>query len=327
MPKIHRCRIWLYTVVTVIAQPLASGALAQSFPNKPLRMVVGFTAGGGTDVTARLVAQKLTPYLGQSVIVENRAGATGAIGAEYVAKSPPDGYTVLMTASGTFINSVLRAHLSYDLERNLVPVSSVTTAPLVFVVHPSVPARDVKEVIALARSRPGKLNYGSDGIGGTAHLAGELFNLIAKVKLVHVPFKGAADAVIATASDQVDMNFPSAPAAMPLVGAGKLRALAVTSAKRSSLMPSIPSLDESGLPGYDIFAWFGVLAPAAVPKDIIAQLNAAIIKVVNTPELKEAINKQGMEPQTNSPEQFAAFMRSLRGQIDKLVKLAGMKVE
>jgi len=327
MRKAQRRRFWLYTVVTVFAQPLASEALAQSYPNKPVRLLVGFAPGGGTDVTSRLVAQKLTQHLGQPVVVENRAGAAGAIAAEYVAKSPADGYTLLMVASGTFINSVLRVHLSYDMEPNLVPVSLVTTAPLVLLVHPSVPARGVKELIALARSRPGKLNYGSDGVGGTTHLAGELFNVMAKVKLVHVPYKGAADSVIATASGQIDMNFPSVTAAMPLLGTGKLRALAVTSARRSSLLPSIPTLDESGLPGYDLSAWYGVLAPAAVPKDIIAQLNAAIIKVVNTPEMKEAINKQGIEPQTNSPEQFTAFMRSLSAQIDKLVKLAGLKIE
>jgi tripartite-type tricarboxylate transporter receptor subunit TctC len=303
---------------------MGSEAPAQSYPNKPVRIMVGFAAGGGTDVTARLVAQKISSQLGQSVVVENRPGASGAIAAENVARSPADGYTLLMVASTTFINSVLR---SQDLERDLTPVSLVTIAPLVLVVHPSVPVRDVKELIALARTRPGKLNYGSDGVGGTTHLAGELFNLMAEVKLVHVPYKGAGESVVATASGQVDINFPSAPAALPLLGAGKFRALAVTSAKRSSLLPSIPTLDESGLTGYDVPTWYGMLAPAAVPKDIIAQLNAAIIKVVNTPEMKEAINKQGMEPQTNSPEQFTAFMRRQSGQIAKLVELAGMKAE
>jgi tripartite-type tricarboxylate transporter receptor subunit TctC len=287
-------------------------------------MLVGFAPGGGTDVTSRLVAQKLTQHLGQTVVVENRPGASGSIAAEYVARSTADGYTLLMVASTTFINAVLR---NQKLERNLVPVSLVTVAPLVLVVHPSVPARDIKELITLARSRPGKLNYGSDGIGGTPHLAGELFNLMAKVKLVHIPFKGGAESSIATASGQVDLNFPSAPAAMPFLTAGKFRALAVTTTKRSSLMPSIPTLDESALPGFDISTWYGVLAPAAVPKDVIAQLNAAIIKVVNTAEMKEVISKQGMETQTNSPEEFAEYMRALAAQIAKLVELSGMKAE
>ncbi len=324
MRKVSRSGFWVYAVVTVVGQLLVSEAPAQGYPNKPVRMMVGFAAGGGTDVTARLVAQKLTQHLGQSVVVENRPGASGAIAAESVARSSADGYLLLMVASTTFINSVLRAQ---DLERDLTPVSLVTIAPLVLVVHPSVPAHDVKELIALARTRPGKLNYGSDGVGGTTHLAGELFNLMAKVSLVHVPYKGAGESVVATASGQVDINFPSAPAALPLLGAGKFRALAVTSARRSSLLPSIPTLDESGLAGYDVPTWYGVLAPAAVPKDIIAQLTAAIGKVVNTPEMKEAINKQGMEPQTSSPEQFAAFMRRQSGQIAKLVELAGMKAE
>ncbi|MBI4189583.1 MAG: tripartite tricarboxylate transporter substrate binding protein [Betaproteobacteria bacterium] len=327
MRKAQRRRFWLYTVVTVFAQPLASEALAQSYPNKPVRMVVGMVAGGGTDVTARLVAQKLSEHLGQPVVVENRPGASTAIGTERVAKSPTDGYTLLMLSCTTSVLSAMRTNLPYDLERDFAPVSMVTTAPLVLLVHPSVPARDVKELIALARSRPGKLNYGSSGVGGISHLAGELFSLMAKVKLVHVPFKGGGESVIASASGQVDMNFPSVATATPLHGAGKLRALAVSSAKRSSLLPSIPTLDESGLPGYDLFCWWGVLAPAAVPKDIIAQLNAVIGKIVNTPEMKESINKQGMEPQTNSLEQFAAFMRNEMAQYAKLVKLAGLKIE
>ncbi len=315
---------WLYAFVIAAGQFLSFEAPAQSYPTKPVRLMVGFAPGGGTDVTSRLIAQKLTSLLGQSVVVENRAGASGAIAAEFVARSPADGYTLLMVASTTFINSVLRGQ---DLERDLTPVSLATTAPMVLVVHPSVPARNVTEFIALARSRPGKLNYGSDGVGGTTHLCGELFNLLAKVKLVHVPYKGAGDSVLATASGQVDLNFASAPATLPLLAAGKFRALAVTSPKRSSLLPSLPTLEESGLAGFDVTTWFGVLAPAALPKDIIAQLNAAILKVVNTQEMKEAINKQGMEPQTNSPEQFTAFMRRQSGQIAKLVKLAGMKIE
>ena len=315
---------WLSTIVMLLGSSLASEAQAQSFPAKPVRMMVGFSPGGGTDVTARLVAQKLSALLGQSVVVENRAGAAGAIAAEFVARSPADGYMLLMVASTTFINSVLRGQ---NLERDLTPVSLETTAPMVMVVHPSVPTQNVKDLIALARTRPGKLNYGSDGVGGTTHLCGELFNLLANVKLVHVPYKGAGDSILATAGGQVDMNFASAPATLPLLNAGKFRALAVSSPKRSSLLPALPTLDESGLAGFDVTTWFGVLAPAAVPKDVIAQLSAAIAKVVNTAEMKEAINKQGMETQANSPEQFAEFMRRQSGTIARLVEKAGMKAE
>ncbi|MBI4190611.1 MAG: tripartite tricarboxylate transporter substrate binding protein [Betaproteobacteria bacterium] len=288
-------------------------------------MLIGLAAGGGTDTLARLVAPKLSEHLGQPVVVENRPGASGSIAIERVAKSPADGYTLLLVPSNAIIYAVLRTDLPYDLERDLAPVSLMVAGPSVLVVHPSVPARNVKELIVLARSRPGELNFGGSGIGSAGHLAGELFNLMAKVKLVHVPFKGGAEAIIAVAGGQIEMSFSNVVTTQPFIKAGKFRALAVTTAKRVSLMPSIPTLDESGLPGYECIVWFGVLAPAGVPKDILAQLNAAISKVVNIPEMKEFIKKQGQEPQTNSPEQFAAFIRSEIAQTAKLVKLTGMK--
>ena len=314
----------LSLLAAVFAQTIASDAPAQSYPSKPIRILVGFAPGGGTDVTARLVAQKLSAELGQSVVVENRSGASGMIAADYVARQPADGYTLLMVASTTLINSVLRGK---SLEPDFDPVSLVTTAPLVLVVHPSVPARDVKQLIALARSRPGKLVFGSDGVGGTTHLAVELFSQMAKVKLVHVPYKGAGDTVVATASGQVDMTMASAPAALPLLRAGKYRALAVSSAKRSSLLPEIPSMAEAALPGYEVPTFFGLIAPKGVPKDIIAKFNAAVVKVANTSEIKAAINKQGMEAQTNTPEQFTAFMRRMSKQVAELGKSAGIKLE
>ena len=316
---------WLCLLAGVFAQTTASEAPAQSYPSKPIRLLVGFAPGGGTDVTSRLVAQKLSPELGQSVVVENRSGASGSIAAEYVARQPADGYTLLMVASTTQINAVLRAH--QDLTRDFAPVSLVTTAPMVLVVHPSVPARNVKELIALARSTPGGLSVGTDGVGGTTHLIAALFSQMAKVKLVYVPYKGAGDSTVATASGEVDMNFPSTPATLPLLRAGKYRALAVTSLKRTSALPSLPTLDESGLRGFDLGTWFGVLAPAGTPKDIIARLNAAIVKVVAIPELAAAINKQGMEAQANSPEQFAAFIRRQNAQISNVAKSAGIKLQ
>jgi tripartite-type tricarboxylate transporter receptor subunit TctC len=322
-----RCRFWLFTMVAVSAQPWALEAPAQSYPSKPVRVVVGFAPGGGTDVTSRLLAQKLSAELGQSVVVENRAGASGSIAAEYVARAPADGYTLLMVASATVASAALRADLPFDLERDFAPVSLVTTAPLVLLLHPSVPARDVKELIALARAQPGTLTYGSDGIGSGSHLAGEIFSYMTNVRLVHVPFKGGSESAVATASGQIQINFPSVPSALPLLKAGKLHALAVTTARRSMLLPSIPTLHESGLSGYDFGTWYGLIAPAAVPKGIIAQLNATLVKVVNTAEIKEFINKQGMEPQANSPEQFGAFLRAQTAQVARLGKLAGIKIE
>lgn len=302
-------------------------ASAQGYPSRPIRMVVGYVPGGAVDVTARLMGQKLSEYLGQPVVVENRPGASGSIADERVAKSSPDGYTVLMIPASATVQPALRSNLPYDLERDLAPVSLVVIGPYALVVHVLVPARNVKELITLARAQPGKLNYGSAGIGSSQHLTGELFNLMAKVTIAHVPFKGSGESSVANAAGHVQMSFPSITAALPLLEAGKLRLLAVTSLMRTSLMPTIPTLNESGLPGYDRSGWYGVLAPAGVPKNVVAQLNAAIGRIVGTPEMKEAFKKQGLEPQPGTPEEFAARIRSEIVQNAKLVKLAGAKAE
>lgn len=317
----------LFAGIVACANLLVFDSLAQSYPVKPIRLLVGFPPGGGLDVTARLIAPKLSENLGQPVVVENRTGAGGSIAAEWVARSRADGYTLLLMAAAITVQPALRLKLPYDLERDFAPVSLVASGAFVLVVHPSVPARNVRELIALARSQPGKLNFGSSGVGGATHLANELFNWMAKVNIVHVPYKGGAEVAVAIAAGEVDMSFPSVTTALPLLEAGKLRALAVTSAKRASLMPSVPTLDESGLPGYDRSSWYGVLAPAGVPKDVIARLNAAIAKVVNTLEMKESLNRQGFEPQTSTSEQFAALIRREIAQNAKLVKLAGLKAE
>ncbi|MBI4192934.1 MAG: tripartite tricarboxylate transporter substrate binding protein [Betaproteobacteria bacterium] len=316
----------LFNGIIAIACLFVFESSGQSYPVKPIRVVVGYPAGGGADITARPIAQKLSEHLGQPVIVENRPGASSSIAIERVVTSPADGYTLLQLSSPGITQAALRTKLPYDLERDLAPVSLLTIAPGVFVVHPSLPARNVKELIALARSRPGELNYGSSGTGSTGHFAGELFNLMAKVKITHVPYKGV-DVVVATASGEIEMGVPTIPTALPLIEARRLRALAVTSAKRASIMPSIPTIDESGLLGYDRSVWFGLVAPAGVPKDIIARLNAAIVKVMNTPELKKVLNQQGLELETNTPEQFAALIRNEIVQSAKLVKSIGLKVE
>ena len=306
---------------------IASQAHAQSYPTKPIHIVVGYAAGGGTDVTARMVAQKFSESLGQLGIVENRTGAGGTIAAARVASSPADGYTLLLATAADPVQSALRTNLTYNLERDFVPVSLVATGPFILVLHPSVPVRNVRELIALARSRPSGLTYGSAGVGTATHLAGELFDLMAKVKTSHVPYKGSSDAAIAAAAGQIDMGFPDATAALPLIEAGKLKAFAVTSARRAEFMPSIPTLHESGITGYDYSTWKGVIAPAGIPKEILAALIAAISKAVDTPSMKESLNKQGLDPQTSTPEKFADLIRNEIAKNAKLIKLAGIKVE
>jgi len=303
----------------------ALDSLAQSYPIKPIRIVVGFPIGVGSDTTARIVAQKLSEQLGQPVVVENRTGAAGQLATERVAASPADGYTLLMMTASDTIRPALRANLPYDVERDLTPVSLVAIAPYVLMVHPTVPARNVKELVALARSRPGKLSYGSTGVGSTSYLAGELFNSMAKVNIVQVAYKGSTESAIATASGQIDMSFSIITAALPLLETGKIRSLAVTSAKRASLMPSIPTIEESGLVGYNCSAWFGVVAPAGVPKNIIARLNAEIGRAV--PEIEKSLNKQGIDVQTNTPEEFATLIHRDLVQNLKLLRAAGVKGE
>ena len=302
-------------------------ALAQAYPAKPIRLVVGYTTGGPTDTTARMVAQKLSELVGQPVIVENRAGASGTLGKERVASSPPDGYTLLVMSSGDAIVQALFAKAPRDLELGFAPVSLAATGTYVLIVHPSVPVRNVKELIALARANPGKLTYGSSGVGSSVHLAGELLNVKANLKIVHVPYKSSADSARATASGEVGLSFPGIPGALPFLYAKKIRALAVTSKKRVAMMAETPTLNESGVPGYDRYGWYGILAPAGTPKEVIARLNAAMSEVINVADMKAALNLQGLEPQTTTPEQFGAFIQADIMENAKLIKLIGLKAE
>ncbi len=319
----------LIAAVVVSTACLNGSVRAQSYPVKPLRILVGFSPGGVADATVRLVAPKLSELLGQQVVVENRPGASGAIATERVAASPADGYTLLAPTAADAVIPVLRAKLPYNLERDLAAVSLVAVAPFVLVVHPSVPARNVRELIALARAQPGKLSYGSVGIDTTPHLSAEALKVMAGIDILHVPFKGGLDNVLANASGMIDMVCASIPSLTPFIGAGaiRLRPLAVTSAKRTSLMPALPTLNESGVPGYDRSSWVGVLAPAAVPKDIINKLNAALVKVVNTVEMKETFMRQGLEAQTNTPGEFSAYISSHLAQNAKLIRAIGLKAE
>ena len=317
-------------VAAVIAAVIAAeGAVAQSYPSKPVRLVVGYTAGGPTDVTARLVAQKLSEHLGQPFVVENRAGASGTLGKERVASSPPDGYTLLVMSSGDAIVQPLLAKAPRDLELGFAPVSMAATGAYVLVIHPSVPARSVKELIALgkARGNTGKLTFASSGVGSSVHLAGELLNVKAGFKMLHVPYKSSADAARATASGEVEVSFPGVPGALPFLHANKIRALGVTSMKRVPMMATVPTLNEAGVPGYDRYGWYGVLAPLGTPGEVVARLNSAMVTVVNIPEMKTVLNNQGLEPLTNTPQQFGAFIQGEIAENAKLIKVIGLKAE
>lgn len=327
MTKPARSLLRLFAGVVACAGLPVFDALAQSYPVKPIRIVVGFVAGGAVDFNARLIATKLSEYLGQPVIVENRPGAGSSIGTERVAASPPDGYTLLLMATSGVVQAALRTNLPYNLERDLAPVSLVSSGAFLLAVHPSLPARNLRELIALARSQPGKLNTASPGIGTANHLAGELFNLTAKVNIVHVPYKGGAESTIAAASGEVAMTFAAVAVSLALVNAGKLRALGITSPKRVSLLPQIPTIAEAGVPGYAYTAWYGMLAPAGVARDIITRLNAAVGKAVQTPDVKAALTRQGLEPAADSPEQFTALIRADLAQTTRLIKLTGLKAE
>ena len=301
---------------------------AQPYPVKPVRIITGFGPGGSTDVVARLVAQKLGEYLRQPFVVENRPGASTALAAERVASAPPDGYTLLLLASSTTSQSALRkASLPYDLESGFVHISLLAVGPFVLVVHPSVPVKDAGELIKLARARPGRLNYGSPGVGSVNHLAALIFNQRASLKMTHIAYKGSSEATVANASGQIDLSFPSVPAALPLIEQRRVRALAVTSAKRTPVLPDVPTIAESALPGYEYVGAIGLSAPAATPRELVNRLNAAISAILSKQELREAIGKSGFEAQTSSSEQFAAFVRDDIAKIEAVVKGAGLQAD
>ena len=306
---------------------LASHAYAQSFPSKSIRIVVPLAAGGPGDVLARAVGQKLAESVGQPVVVDNRPGANTNIGNEAVAKSPPDGYTLLATASTLTINPSLYANLPYDAIKSFAPVTLIATTPLVLVVHPSLPVKSVHELAALAKSKPGQIYYGSAGSGSVLHLAGEMFNTMAHVKLVHVPYKGVTNAFSDLLGGQISLMFPGAPIALPQARAGKLRALATTGEKRAPAAPELPTIAETGYPGYEVSVWYGMLAPAGTPSATISRLHAEIVKIVQLPEIAERWAVLGAEPMHNTPDQFAAFLKNDLVKWTKVVRDSGAKVD
>jgi tripartite-type tricarboxylate transporter receptor subunit TctC len=305
-----------------------AAAAADAYPARPIRFVVAFPPGGGTDIIARSIAQKLAERLAQQVVVDNRPGAGGNIGTDIVAKSAPDGYTMLMGSAGPLaINASLFGKMPFDPIRDLAPVTLAASTPNVLVVHPSLKAATVNELIALAKARPGEINFASSGHGTPAHLAGELFNSMAGVKLVHVPYKGAAPALADLLGGQVQLMFSTMPPALPHVKDGKLRALAVTNSKRSRATPELPTLDEVALPGFEANTWHGVVVPAGTPAAIVARLNREIVAILHLPDVVERLSGQGAEALGSTPEEFAAYIRSETAKWAKVVRDSGAKAE
>ena len=305
---------------------LASGAWPQAYPAKPVRIVVPFSPGGSTDVTARILAQKLSEAWRQQVIVDNRTGAGGNIGADVVAKAAPDGYTLLLATTGVMaINHHLYRNMSYDAARDFAPVTQIGALPLILVVHPSLPVKSVKELIAIAKSQPGQLTFASSGVGSATHMTAELFRLMAGVDIVHIPYKGSGQSLIDVISGEVTIAFDQITSSAPQVQAGKLRALAVTSAKRFASVPNLPTVAEAGVPGYESVSWNGIAAPAATPRDIVNRIQAEIARTLQLPDIKERFAKDGIEPVGSTPEQFSAHIRAERVKWEKVVKAAGIK--
>jgi tripartite-type tricarboxylate transporter receptor subunit TctC len=326
MENYRSYKFWVFALSLLF--PFCAGVLAaEIYPNKQVRIVVPFSPGGGTDIAARVLAQKLTERVGQSFIVDNRPGASGIIGTEIVAKSAPNGYTLLVGSQTVMaVVPAMYDNLKYDTDRDFVPVIRIVDMPAMVAVHPSLPVKSIKELIALAKARPGQLSFGG-AAGGTTHMFGQLFKSLADVDLMFVPYKGEAPAVTDTIGGQVSMVFVNLPSALPYVQSGRLHALAVTSAERLPTLPGIPTVAESGLRDYTANSWFGLYAPAGTPREIVAKINTESVSALNVPEVKERLTTQGMYVVPNTPEQFAAFLKTEIPRWTKVVKDSGIKPE
>jgi len=307
---------------------LTTGAVvAQNYPTRPVRVIVPFVPGGSTDIIGRTVSQKLSEAWGQPVVVDNRGGGATIMGTEIVAKAAPDGYTLLIASASFTTKLNLVENLPYDTLADFTPITLINTTPLVLVVPPDSPVKSVKDLIALAKSKPGKMNFGSSGMGGSNHLSGELFNALAGTKIVHVPYKGNTPALTDLMGGRLDLIFNGATAVLPMVKAGKLRALAVTSKHRAGAAPDLPTLDESGLKGFESVAFNGMVAPAKTPRDIIAKINADAVKGINSAETRERLKVDGSDPVGSTPEQFASFIKEEITKWARIIKLADIKAE
>ncbi len=304
----------------------SAGAQSAAYPGKPVRIVVPSSPGGGTDILARIVAQKLTENLGQQFVVENRPGAGQVIGIEAVARSAPDGYTLLMAASAIVINEVMYRKPPYATLRDFAPVTLGASLPNILVVHPALPVKSVRELIALAKARPGQLNYSSAGNGTSPHMSMELFRSMAGITITHIPYKGTGPATTDLLAGQVQLSMPNVLTALPQIKGGKLRALGVTSGRRATGLPDIPAIAES-IPGYEAIQWYGVLAPAGTPREIVNKLQSEVARILVLPEVKERLSADGADPVGNRPEEFAAYIRAELGKWGKVVNAGGIKLE
>ncbi len=318
-------KAWVLVLAVFAAVP---ASVAQTWPAKPMRIVVPFPPGGGTDIGTRILGQKLQEAWGQAVVIENKPGAAGIVGTELTAKSAPDGYTFMMGNIGTHaINISLYKQLSYDPVKDFAPVSMVADLPLLLLVHPSVPVKSVQELIALAKSQPGKLNFSSSGPGGSMHVAAELFKSMAGVDMVHIPYKGGAPAVADLISGQVPLSFATVLETIQFVKAGKVRALAVTNNRRSAALPDLPTISEAGLPGYQSISWLALFAPAGTPKDIVNKLSAETVRILKLPDVRERLLAQGAEPIGSTPEQLASILAADIAKYARVIRESGYKPE
>ena len=322
MKSLFKCAVALACALAAVAAP------AQQYPTKPVRWIVPFPPGGGTDVISRAIAQKLTEAWGQQVIADNRPGSGGTIGLAAATKSPADGYTVVLgQLANVAIAPALYTRLPYDPLKELQPVTLVLSAPLILVAHPSLPAKNTRELLALARAKPDAITFGSPGNGTTGHLAAEVIKSTTGVKMTHVPYKGASPAITGLLGGEIAIYVSSIPPALPFMKAGRLKAIGVTSAKRTATLPDVPTIAESGLPGYEVTNWYGVMVPAGVPKDILARLHTEIVRILQLPEVRQRFAGEGGDVAPNTPEQFAAFIRSEIAKWGRAVKDSGARVD
>ena len=306
---------------------LPAAATAQTYPTKPIRLIAPSSPGSGVDIVARFFGQKLSESVKQQVVVDNRAGAGANLGAEIAAHAPRDGYTLFVGTPAHTINPALYTKLNYDIIKDFAPISTLTTGQYVLVVHPALAAKSVKDLVAMARAKPGQLNYASAGNGNATHLAGELFRSLAKIDIVHVPYKGTGPALTDLMGGQVQFMFSNLTAALPQIKSGKMRALAVTGPKRSGSVPELPTMSEAGVPGYAVTSWFALLAPNGVAPDILKRLHAETVKAMSAPDMKDKLAGEGAEPMTSTPAELTAFLKAEIAQWGKVVKAAGIKAE
>ncbi len=316
-----------YLHIFVVGTLIYSGAMAQSYPNKPIRLIVPFAPGGGTDITGRAIAMKLTDALGQTVVVDNRAGANGTIGADIAAKAPPDGYTLSMISSSHSVNPSLMKKLPYDLIADLAPITQATTQPYALIVHPSVAAKSVKELIALVKAKPNSLNYGSSGTGGLSHLSGALLCSMTGITMTHIPYKGGAPALTDLVGGQIQLLFSTILQAQSQLKGGRVRALAVTTAKRSAGAPDLPTMQEAGVAGYEVAGWYGMVAPLKTPAAIIARLNTEAVKALRASDIKDKLAADGSEPVGSTSDAFGLHIKAEVAKWQRLVKDASIRAE